>query len=437
MRAIWVLIAVATFLALSIVTPAQEKSSAASKSSAENQKKAPDPEAELAKALADSGNDSAALVRNLKAYLEQFPGAPRKPAVYRALVEACQQLRDETCALEYSERLIALRPDDSQLMLLAINLLEVKNDDASLVRASGYATRVLDRIEKSSPEERSPRESVAEWKDGQQQLRAALYYIRGHIEELQRNYDAAKKDLQASYTAHPNALAAKTLGEIDEMQNDPDAAIHEYVLAFTQPEAGPAGQVDRRVVRRELANVWREVHGSDAGLGDAILSAYDWDAASSAENSESTAPTTRNKNAKRFYDFVVRRMDGTPLPLASATGKVVVLSFWATWCGPCRELEPIFNQVARTYAGNSGITFFAVDADDDEARVAPFVAQEKWDSPVIYADGLDDFMKVETLPTVLIIGRSGKIVYRTSGAASDGFPEALSTAIETALESSH
>src|ERR1700733_5276642 len=80
-------------------------------------------ELDLQTALASAGNDSAALVRNLKAYLEKYPDAPRKAAVYRALVEACDQVRDNDCALDYAERLIAIRPDDSDMMLLAVNLL--------------------------------------------------------------------------------------------------------------------------------------------------------------------------------------------------------------------------------------------------------------------------------------------------------------------------
>src|SRR5208282_2781149 len=101
-----------------------------SKSSSDaSSKKDPDPDAELQKALADAGNDSAALVRSMKDYLQKFPDAPRKAAVYRALVEACGQIRDDTCSLDYSERLIAIRPDDSQMMLLAINLLEERGDD--------------------------------------------------------------------------------------------------------------------------------------------------------------------------------------------------------------------------------------------------------------------------------------------------------------------
>lgn len=397
-------------------------------------KKDPDPDAELQKALADAGNDSAALVRNMKDYLRKFPDAPRKAAVYRALVEACGQIRDETCSLDYSERLIAIRPDDSQMMLLAINLLEERGDDASLTRAAGYATRVLDRVEKASPDERPSRESVAEWQDGQQQLRAALYYVRGHVENSQHDYDAAARDFRASYSTRPNALAAKLLGEIAEKRNDPAMAVQEYILAFALPQSGPAGDVDRLEVRRELGNVWRRLHGNEQGLGEAILAGYDTVSAPSVD--ASTNPAARNKDAKDSYAFVVRRLDGSAMPLAPAKGKILVLSFWATWCGPCRDLEPMFNQVARSYAWNSDLAFFSVNTDDEEAEVPSFVAREKWDVPVIYADGLDDFMKVETLPTVLVVGPDGQIIYRTAGGAPEGFSESLVTAIKSALAGS-
>ena len=210
-------------LASGLAVPAQESKPAAppaKKSPDASAKKTPDPDAELQKALANAENDSAAMVRNLKEYLQKFPDAPRKPAVYRALVEACQQTHDPTCALEYAERLIALRPDDSQMMLLAVNLLEQHGDDASLARAASYVTRILDRVEKAPAEERPSRESIAEWRDGQEQLRTALYYVRGQVEDAQRNYDAAVSDLRISYSIRPNALAAKTLGEVAEMRGD-------------------------------------------------------------------------------------------------------------------------------------------------------------------------------------------------------------------------
>ncbi len=77
-----------------------------------------------------------------------FRTRPEKRAVYRALVESCEQVQDDACALKYSEQLIALRPDDSEIMMLAVGLLQKQGDEASLTRASGYVSRVLDRIDK-------------------------------------------------------------------------------------------------------------------------------------------------------------------------------------------------------------------------------------------------------------------------------------------------
>jgi thiol-disulfide isomerase/thioredoxin len=394
-------------------------------------KKDAEAEAELQKALADAGNDSAALVRNLTNYLARFPDAPRRPGIYRALIEACQQTRNDACALDYAEQLIAIRPEDSQMMLLAVSLLEKKGDDASLTRAAGYVTRVLDRVEKATQDDKPADESLADFEDGQKQLRAAFYYTRGRIEDSRHDYDIAAKDLQLSDSIHPNALAAEKLGEIAEMRSDPKTAIEEYTRAFALPESGPAGSVDRRDVRRKLGNVWRQVHGSEQGLGDAILAAYD--RASQAPAGSAPGPAARNKDANDLFAFVVRRLDGTPLPLAPLKGKVVVLSFWATWCGPCRALEPLFSGVAAKYAGNSNVAFLSVNTDGDETQVAPFVAGEKLALPVIYADGLDDFMKVDTLPTVLVLGRDGEIVYRIGDLAPEGFSTSLTSSIQAAL----
>jgi thiol-disulfide isomerase/thioredoxin len=432
-------ILLASSLATVVGQESQSTPPAEKKSPDVSAKKAPDPEAELQKALANAGNDSAAMITNLKEYLREFPDSPRKAAVYRALVEACEQTHDTACALDFAERLIVTRPDDSQMMLVAVNLLEQRGDDASLARAAGYVTRILDRVEKAPPEERPARESVAEWKDGQAQLRTALYYVRGQVEVAQRNYEAANKDLQMSDSIDANALAAKTLGEVAETRGDSATAIAEYVQAFTLPESGPAGTVNRRDVLRELTNAWRQVHGSEKGLGDAILAAYDRVALPSPDGGsvDATAAGLRNKDAKDVFSFVVRRLDGSPVALDSFRGKIAVLSFWATWCAPCRELEPLFNAVARTYAGNSDVAFFAVDTDDDEAQVPAFVAREKWDVPVIYSDGLGAFTKADTLPTILVLGRNGDIVYRTGGFPRDGFQDSLTAAIQAAIGAAH
>ena len=376
-----------------------------------------------------AGNDHAALVRNLKDYLRRFPDAPRKASVYRALVESCEQLQDRACALDYTERLIAVSPDDTEMMMMAVALLQEQGDDASLKRASGYVSRVLDRVEKSAAADRPARTSLEEWRAQHDDVRSGLYFVRGNIEQTQKNFDAAAKDLQASYSIVPNALAARNLGEIAELRHQTQKAIDEYTLAFVLPEAGPAGKVDRREVRQSLGNVWRMEHANEQGLGEEILATYDHLSLPATE-----APATaRNTHAKDAFAFVLRRLDGTSESLAAEKGKVVVLSFWATWCEPCRVVEPGVSQVAISYAGNTNVAFYAVNTDEDQTQVAPFVAREKWAMPVVFADGLDDFLNVASLPTLLVLDRSGKIFYRADGLDPDTFPTSLITAIQNAL----
>jgi thiol-disulfide isomerase/thioredoxin len=394
-------------------------------------KKDADPEMELQKAIADAGNDRGALVRNLQRYLQRFPNAPRKASVFRAVVESCEQLQDDACALKYSEELIALRPDDSEIMMLAVGLLQKQGDDASLTRASGYVSRVLDRIDKTTAAEKPPRVSPAEWQQNHDELRAALYNLRGQIEKAQHDGAAAEKDLRMSYAVQRNAVAAEQLGELAEMRRDYATAAQEYLLAFVLPEDGAVGKVNRREVRKRLGNVWRQLHGSEDGLGAAVLAQYDLLGAVPATGA--AGPAAGNKNAKDVYAFVLRKLDGSAVPLTGERGKVLVLSFWATWCGPCRDLEPQFVQVAKNYAGNGDIVFYAVNTDEDESLVAPFLNREKWDVPVVYADGLDEFVKVQSLPTVLIVDRAGKITYRINGYPPEGFAENLTNGIQAAV----
>jgi thiol-disulfide isomerase/thioredoxin len=212
------------------------------------------------------------------------------------------------------------------------------------------------------------------------------------------------------------------------MRRDLATALDEYILAFDLPESGPAGKVDRLDVRKKLGNVWRQVHGTEDGLGQAILAVYDLLGAATP----ATSAPARNKDAKDTYAFVLRNLDGTPAPLASAKGKILVLSFWATWCGPCKELEPEFVGVAHSYTGNPDIVFYAVNTDEDQSLVPQFVAHEKWNVPIVYGDGLDTFMKVESLPTVMVLDRAGKITYRINGFPPEGFTENLTIAIQAA-----
>src|SRR2546423_9456876 len=94
------------------VNSAQEESkAAAAKPSIKQEKtKQPTPQEELQRTIDAAGNDRAALVRNLEAYLTKYPESQQRVQIYRALVEACLQLRDNARAADYAERIVALSP---------------------------------------------------------------------------------------------------------------------------------------------------------------------------------------------------------------------------------------------------------------------------------------------------------------------------------------
>ena len=107
-----------------------------------------------------------------------------------------------------------------------------------------------------------------------------------------------------------------------------------------------------------------------------------------------------------------------------------MLNFWATWCGPCRQLEPHFDRIAATYAGKSDVLFYALNCDDDETLVQPYLEGVKTKTATLFADGLDHLLGVVSYPTTLILDRTGKIAFRVDGFDPDGFEKSLREAVE-------
>src|SRR5262252_5575991 len=139
------------------------------------------PSDELQQSIEAAGNDRAALVRNLELFLQKYPQAPERPQIFRALVEACLQLRDNARATSYAERLVSLTPEDMSITLLAIQLLEKNGDADALKRAVNYASRVIEYVRNSSTDEKSPRVSPEEWSAEKKRDESSLLLLRGQL----------------------------------------------------------------------------------------------------------------------------------------------------------------------------------------------------------------------------------------------------------------
>ena len=367
-------------------------------------------------------------MRNLEAFLQKYPEAPQRTRIYRALVESSLQLRDNARAMNYAERIIALNPDDIPMELIAVQLLEQFGDEAGLKRAVSYATRVLDFVNRPD-DEKSPKVSQAEFLASKNHDRMTVLVFRGRLYMKLKDNAKAEKDFEDAYAFEPSAVAAEKMGEIAELNKDLPRSIQQYARAFSLFEGAKSAN-DRRETRQKLGNVWRLAHGSDDGLGAFMLKTYDELNASPPKS----AAVMKNFGVTDPFGFTLRRVsDNSALPLADEKGKILVVNFWATWCGPCRALEPQFDRVALSFQQNHELVFLAADCDEDETLVAPYVKETKPQMTVVFADGLDRLLSINSFPTIVILDSSGKIVYRAEGYDEEGSQKNLISAIHQAL----
>jgi cytochrome c biogenesis protein CcmG/thiol:disulfide interchange protein DsbE len=124
--------------------------------------------------------------------------------------------------------------------------------------------------------------------------------------------------------------------------------------------------------------------------------------------------------SKTAPDFILADARGERLRLADYKGKVVLLNFWATWCGPCKAEIPWFIEFQKQYQAK-GFTVLGVSLDEDGWKVInPFVAEQKINYPILLGNEEVNqrYGGIEALPTTLLIGRDGKVAYLHAGLVS-------------------
>ena len=115
-------------------------------------------------------------------------------------------------------------------------------------------------------------------------------------------------------------------------------------------------------------------------------------------------------------EFAVKGMDGNAVSLAAARGKVVLLNFWATWCGPCRMEVPDLVELQKKYQDRLQVIGLVVD-DADEDAVRKFAKRYGINYPVAMAtdEMRFQFGGVPALPTSFIIDARGRVVQKHIG----------------------
>lgn len=124
-----------------------------------------------------------------------------------------------------------------------------------------------------------------------------------------------------------------------------------------------------------------------------------------------------------FPDLVLYDLKGTPSKLSDYRGVVVVLNFWATWCGPCRlelpELQKLHNRL-----GGKGLVVLAVNVDTYKQVVPAFVERMKLSLPVFVVEPqVEQQLGISTIPFTLILDKEGRAVRAYPGFSSEGMQD--------------
>ena len=126
-------------------------------------------------------------------------------------------------------------------------------------------------------------------------------------------------------------------------------------------------------------------------------------------------------NARTFnYDFELYDAGKKKVEVNEFKGKVIFINVWATWCGPCRIEMPSIEKLYQSVDKEKVVfIMLALDQNDAYNKVTRFIQEKEFTFPVYFPAGkLPDALRVQSIPTTLVVDGQGNIVFREIGAAN-------------------
>ena len=115
-------------------------------------------------------------------------------------------------------------------------------------------------------------------------------------------------------------------------------------------------------------------------------------------------------------DFTLKNFDGTNLKLSEYRGQVVLVNFWASWCGPCRQEMPKLEELHQRYE-SLGVTILGVNVEEDSTLARRIVADRELTFPILADDRniASELFDVDAMPSTVLIDKDGMVRFRHRG----------------------
>lgn len=306
---------------------------------------------------------------HLQELLGQQPNAVVRRMIYEYIFRLAVSSGNASEARKYGSRLHAMDPDDSALLS---QMALVLADKRIHLTEALYFARKAERLTAVFHRARRPRNTSQMWFD-------FLFPEQKQREEYKRDRALALDALGWTLTQLQQAHQAEAwLRQSLEIERSESSLSH---LAKALQQLG----------RNEEA----------AAIG--------------SESNTFLADTLRKKSTNEpVDDQQLKSIEGRSFNLSDLKGKVVLISFWATWCGPCVAEMPFLKKLYEKYK-EKGLEILAVSIDEDSRKVRPFATENDLNFPVVHSVALAKHFNAPTIPTSLFIDKHGNLRYRKVG----------------------